>query len=478
MAGRKTIKIADIEMDPVSILLFTLMLLALAVHPRAITVAYFALIAWSLTGTKQALQAITLSAVMRFLNPALFVKPPDITLLSYLLVLAAGVRPMMSVTGSSLRILIPLVAFTLIAAAGSLQNSNLVSVSLLKLTSFSFTFGITIIGFLSLKQDDVDAFKNWIFQLLFTLAFLSFLIFLIPGAGYKRTAEGFQGLLSHPQALGVVLAPFACYLLSQILTGLKKNVTIISLILGSVLVLIFFSGTRTGVLSIVLALTASLLVGFGFLNKTDGFNKKNVLITFMLIVFGMTAIYFSFSAIKSTTESFILKGKGTTVYESFQSSRGRKISSQIENFSDHPLLGNGFGVYATDQPMGRLSTIGGIPVSASAEKGFLPTAVLEETGILGTAAFVVFLGALLRHVISTQNFSALCIFFNSIFVNFGEMVFFSVNGLGSFFWILIGLSCVDGKTVTEASPEEAEHSPVPTKIRTQFHNITFASEAA
>ena len=261
----------------------------------------------------------------------------------------------------ALKILIPLVAFALIAAAGSLQNSNLVSVSLLKLTSFSFTFGITIIGFLSLKQDDVDAFKNWIFQLLFTLAFLSFLIFLIPGAGYKRTAEGFQGLLSHPQALGVVLAPFACYLLSQILTGLKKNVTIISLILVSVLVLIFFSGTRTGVLSIVLALTASLLVGFGFLNKTDGFNKKNVLITFMLIVFGMTAIYFSFSAIKSTTESFILKGKGTTVYESFQSSRGRAISSQIENFSDHPLLGNGFGVYATDQLMGRISTIGGIP---------------------------------------------------------------------------------------------------------------------
>ena len=99
MASRKTIKIADIEIDPVSILLFTLMLLALAVHPRAITVAYFALIAWSLTGTKQALQAITLSAVMRFLNPALFVKPPDITLLSYLLVLAAGVRPLMSVTG-------------------------------------------------------------------------------------------------------------------------------------------------------------------------------------------------------------------------------------------------------------------------------------------------------------------------------------------------------------------------------------------
>ncbi|MDE3051447.1 MAG: hypothetical protein KGJ48_16300, partial [Nitrospirota bacterium] len=80
----------------------------------------------------------------------------------------------------------------------------------------------------------------------------------------------------------------------------------------------------------------------------------------------------------------------------------------------------------------------GLPLSAPTEKGFLPTAILEETGILGTLCLILLLGSLIWQVSRKSDIATTWIFFTSILVNVGEMVFFSFGGLGLYIWLIMG----------------------------------------
>ena len=82
----------------------------------------------------------------------------------------------------------------------------------------------------------------------------------------------------------------------------------------------------------------------------------------------------------------------------------------------------------------------GIPVSAPVEKGFLPTAILEEIGMLGTVLFLIFIAFLTNAVVEGSDIRWAGMYFGCLFVNVGEAVFFSVGGIGLLYWLLIGLS--------------------------------------
>ena len=104
------------------------------------------------------------------------------------------------------------------------------------------------------------------------------------------------------------------------------------------------------------------------------------------------------------------------------------------------MVGIGFGIESEPKQL-MVTTTGalGLPTSASVEKGFLPSAVLEETGIIGAILVIVLFGALIRPLLRQMNPEIFAVAISCLLVNVGEMVFFSIGGPGIYFWVQVGL---------------------------------------
>ena len=102
-------------------------------------------------------------------------------------------------------------------------------------------------------------------------------------------------------------------------------------------------------------------------------------------------------------------------------------------------------------------------MSASIEKGVLPTMVLGETGILGCITFALFLITfyatcnIKRLYITTTMFTLLLV------SNMGEATFFSPGGIGGVLWILtvLGGFIIDTVLLYERNSELASRLPPP-----------------
>ena len=105
----------------------------------------------------------------------------------------------------------------------------------------------------------------------------------------------------------------------------------------------------------------------------------------------------------------------------------------------------------------------GLVLSASIEKGVLPTMVLGETGILGCITFALFLITfyatcnIKRLYITTTMFTLLLV------SNMGEATFFSPGGSGGVLWILtvLGGFLIDTVLLYERNSERASRLPPP-----------------
>ena len=83
----------------------------------------------------------------------------------------------------------------------------------------------------------------------------------------------------------------------------------------------------------------------------------------------------------------------------------------------------------------------------------MPSAVLEETGILGGLLVSWLLISLVGPVFTRSDFAIFILMSAALLVNFGEMVFFSVGGMGLYFWLLFGF-CYMQATSTHYSHEQ------------------------
>jgi len=126
-------------------------------------------------------------------------------------------------------------------------------------------------------------------------------------------------------------------------------------------------------------------------------------------------------------------------------SRGVLMRASMENFFDSPVAGIGFGAPSDagpgDMEIDRVLGVErfyGIPVSASEEKGFMPTAVLEEVGLVGAVLLLILLGVLSWPVVQWGGMAINWMFWTTLAINGGAAVFFSLGGLGLVMWIIIG----------------------------------------
>ena len=139
-------------------------------------------------------------------------------------------------------------------------------------------------------------------------------------------------------------------------------------------------------------------------------------------------------------------GQAHDLDQAFYESRGGGALLQWDDFLDKPLTGNGFGVYPDGHFPAGVTLFDGIPISAPVEKGFLPTAILEEGGALGGALLALLIACLCRRAWRNTDLRWRAMFIACLGINIGECVFMSPGGIGIFDWVLLSLAMFSYRT--------------------------------
>jgi hypothetical protein len=417
----------------------------------SLAVFYVALALWALGGTKHAIQALSVSVILTFLNPALFPASEAQSMLRWMVLLAAILRIYFDVIVLRYRPVVPsmlgfLLLFCLAAFATSMIGGGELSVSIVKIVVFFAGASAAILGF-RLTVDLHEYWKSWFFTLFAVVLLLSLPTLFVDEIGRETNRLGFQGILSQPQSFGTFLAPIVAWLTALSLFR-RKGVDWPILVCGGLgWVFLFETGARTAFTAVVLSLLVLFMIALllrkdwiDSLSRTLSERKTGLLLYFALILF-----LFTFPLWQPALMSFVFKtslyGAEATVGEAFERSRGFLIAKSLDNFAENPWTGIGFAIPSDLSTLDiQRDPIFGLPIGAAIEKGFLPSAVLEEVGIIGAFFFLVLILSLSVPVIRSAGAPMACMFLTCLFVNNGEMVFFSLGGLGLFTWLLIGLT--------------------------------------
>lgn len=417
----------------------SLLLVGMAVHPVVITIVLWLNCIRSLFGIRQAMQGFALAAFIKYLNPAIYHFPGEVGIVAWLTLILGGFRILAKTGFRRFHDLLPLLAFVAVAMVLSVaQDNESQAVSAIKLIVFAYVTSAVIAGVLALNQEDISRMTVWMFSLMAAIVLLSVCTFPFPAIAYALNGTGFQGILNHPQSFGPLLAPLACWSIASAIFSGRSVVKGLS-IGGGLIGLMFLSEARTAIVASLLSLTVTLFVVIFRQKAFSGFRfGRAITIIIGAVVAFATTVLLS-AGVREKLLGFIFKHNSKTV-EAALATRAGGIASQWENFLNSPLIGYGFGVYPGGRFRAEVTEFWGIPISAPVEKGFLPTAVLEETGIIGAVALIFLLGYMTRLAMKYRDAAWIALFFACITVNVGEMVFFSVGGIGLIYWLWIGLA--------------------------------------
>jgi len=409
------------------------------------TLTLMGLCIWALRGPKHAIQALSLSWLIAFLNPGIFINLEIKIILRWLILLAAFGRVVMHLIQHRLRAskeIIILLLFFLTTLLFSVIKSYAPIISSLKLSSFTIGV-ITILLAFELTADQKTYWKSW-----FTTIFLLIIICGSPlyfsELGYFRNGRGFQGLISHPQSYSVFIAPMISWITWRFL--FEKDLSypvIIGVVLGWSS--LYASLSRTGMLAALLGLGLTIIIRS--IKKAKLLNTKphksiNHLYVASICLISIIIII-NWSSIYKNSLRFLRKGiTGKSVLEIYN--RDIYVKRSINNFMKNPVMGMGFGLSSNPIEHNiKTDKLTGVPISASTEKGFLISVMLEELGIIGSMLIVVLIFTITRPIIEQNYFGALSLLLTCLIVNMGEMVFFSFGGMGLYIWLLIGFARVD-----------------------------------
>lgn len=421
------------------------LLASLTIAEQIVVAALGLLGAYALTGTAAALRALWLIAIIKFLNPTLVEFPDGGEAVAWISVLLASLRLLATLSRRDARLLLPLGIYSVTVAGLAVTSSVVVGVSLAKLATFTVVSAAVLVGWSRLDAAARQGMVVWIGSLITAVLVLSLPTFFVEAVGFAKNGRSFQGVLSHPQALGSFLVPVVVLMTAHSL-GVRRTASPLGLcILGGLWILMLLSESRNAAVASLLALglgagLVSLLRG-----GAGGRQARRLLAAMGVLVAALIISTLAVPTVSDNVARFIGKWGGDKgVADRFQESRGWLIDLQWQSFLASPWTGHGFQVYPSGVFPGGVTEVMGIPVSASVEKGFIGTAVLEETGIIGSVVFVGFVLGLLRLTLSNGDVRSVCLFLACIFINLGECVVFAMGGLGLYVWLMIGMAVTGG----------------------------------
>lgn len=438
------------------VILLTILTIGLWIAPLGIVVC-LALSVYALRGSRESVDALILLAFLIIFNKG------GISLGRWLVLLAAAGRMLVDTFGLNRpvpKVTNGFLLYCISVFVLSFVVSPYPVISLFKIISFTLGVGTVLIQFHRTRH-----LTNYWISVLFTLgAFI--LVASLPlygtGLGYQRNGVGFQGILTHPQTYGPVLAPLTGLFTGLILFRGYRTYLIVGVTLLGWLGM-YTSQARTSILATVLGVVIVFATGLIF--KSGEWRAEVVRAITRPVTIGIILIVIIFtgtqwSLVQQKISQFLFKDAPSSSIESAMAeSRGSLVNKSMQNFFANPMTGIGFGIPSNYNTFEVERGPFGLPISATVEKGFMPAAVLEETGLVGAATLIIFLVMLFTPVIRYGTPIMIWMMISALSVNLGEMVFFSMGGMGFYFWIIMGF-CYAGATreLEQASGDVAYNS--------------------
>lgn len=422
------------------------------------SIAFFMLLAGMMVWKPEsAFQAMMLGFLGLVANVAFVPKTSIWTLARFVILAVALLRFSIDLNAMrrslfSERYYLGLSLFVLTAALTSIASGYFVHIALFKLLSFAIGTSAVLSGVAVLRARRADL-TEWCVSFAAAVMCLGVLS-IVMGVGYNyktlskaTTSTIFNGPFYHPNTTGPLLALLLIYLASVYLFAPYKN-RWVAVVTGAVLLfLLVKTQSRTGLASFLAGLS---VIGacYAFLARRGAValrvNATTLAITVRLavaVLLTVATVSYLSGGFQKALVSYVNK---TMRSEEFDldvalSSRRGQVMAIYDNFTQSPMVGIGFEV-ALGEGFAQSATLFSAPI----EKCFLPVAVLEETGIIGTTSFVIFLGSFFLAMYRTLNAPAIAMMATFLFVNFGEVMFFSPAGHGGFAWLMVGIGIILG----------------------------------
>ncbi len=410
----------------------------------AISGALAVLCLWSLLGPRQVIQSLVIATIITSAYPDLGFAEGPYTLMRWLLlaVCLGAVSATLVLTRRQLHLCayhVVAILFLIVMSFLTALTSYNVSIALMKLLSFSLITGMIAIAFAILTEDEMESLQGW-FDNFWYGFILATAFFAVTPYGYLLNGD-LQGSIYNPQPFSVISVFGFVWFSYRYVTCPGRR----SLILASLAVLMLFilmSASRTALFAVLVSVLLPAAIFLTLRTRALDAGLRLLLSPGALAIYvtSMAVLMFSTIDVGQIIDDIIRKYENTTnVAEAFQAARGRVIYESWLNFLEHPLFGIGFGIPSSlDVTNVTVDPILGLPISSSVEKGNIYSAVLEETGIIGTIFFVAMVIALFRGPAVVA--ASVPILVAGFAVNLGEAIFFSMGGVGLLLWVMFGFA--------------------------------------
>ncbi len=253
-----------------------------------------------------------------------------------------------------------------------------------------------------------------------------------------RESTMVRGIFDHSQTLGVALGVSVPMLCSLYVVGLFDRRTFL-LTAGPSALLLVATSSRGGVLTAILGFLALVFVSVFSRRASRGSTRARRLAKGAVGVLVLAAgLFFFTESAASAVAHFLAKGgsvdEGLIAERNF-SGRDVIIRRSFEKFRERPIAGYGFQVEDTPEFRERATLF-----RASVEKSFVFTMVLEETGLVGAALFLLMIAWILYDCLIRQNVVVFTVFSAFIAANFSEAIFFSPGAVGGLVMALLAIA--------------------------------------
>jgi hypothetical protein len=439
---------------PVSLFVIPVLVFILRFLPRPLNDASYAItLLYALTGRRQAVISLLMLNLLNMATHA-FGMPPGLAVIYRFPVIGAAALSALVLHGGGIsKTRCPgLLLGTGILCVPIIFHSAFISqmpvLSVLKALSFTLTILTLFAGWGGLSESERRLAETQLWGIVGGLTVLSAPMLLTP-LGYLQGRMGFQGLITQAQTFGIMMGVFATFLWMLVIT--RQKVTVGLLFMASMATAyVYLSQARIGGLTLV----AGLLAGVVIAPLIPQLHRFRILpqlrfsrVATMATLLGLAVIVTGGLLVTKITQ-YLVKYRSaedvaglSDVTDALYRARGGPLELMLASVKQRPLTGIGFGVPTEDG----LSTpivydpIFNLPIMATAEKGVMSVAVIEELGI--PLAIVVYLWFGWLFVLAARGGPiALAVFAASLAVNVAESCFFSPGGSGLFFLVTASMA--------------------------------------
>jgi len=347
------------------------------------------------------------------------------------------------------------VVYCLIMAMCSVISGWYTLIALSKLLNFWICFSAVFAGAVVLVRRRFDI-GEWLVSLIIASTVMALVAIAVNG-GIVQVREGVQsthfgGAFLHPNCHGSYAAMFVVALVMVFTFTRYRNRWIVWPLLAAWLLFMVWSKSRTAFVSVAFGMLTlfpflATSVRTKWIRRVSISRPTAVVVGVGALVLLVIANIAVDNAIGNALVTFINKssrlsdtGELELNINSVVFSRVGKMEESMANFRENPVFGIGFQVMKTQFFIQNATLF-----TAPAEKGFLPSAVLEEGGVVGAFFFVVFIASLLLTFVVERNTPALVMFMTFMGSTMTEVSIFSTGGSGGFAWAMVAAAYVFGE---------------------------------